>query len=161
MTEPVTVHLSVQELFECLAVGVNDAQAEHLKACERCAMGLRRNEMVAADARKTVSKWAESLQSSDRAFLNRLMESHLRRRECRFAQLAAAVLLVLLVPAAVVEQRRMEQKVREADEVLLQQVDEEIAERVPTAMQPLTRLVTWESATESTQQKQAAGEGKK
>lgn len=165
MPEPGTVHLSAQQIFECLAVGVNSAQAAHLKACERCATELRRSEMVGGGACRTVSKWAESLQTSDTAFLKRLMEPQRRRPELRSAQLAAAVLLVVRVPAGVMERQHREQIRRQADEVLLQQVDDEIAEKVPIAMQPLTRLVAWQDdsgqATGSTQQEQTTREGTK
>ncbi len=163
--EPVKLHLSAQELCGCFADGPNQKQAASLKVCERCAADLRRGEMVGGGARRTVSKWAESLQTSETAFLKRLMERHRRRQELRFAQLATAVLLLLLVPAGVMERQHREQIRRQADEVLLQQVDEEIAEKVPTAMQPLTRLVAWQDdvglATGATHQEETIRKGTK
>jgi hypothetical protein len=139
-----TLHLSTDELFECVAVGATEGQKAHLAACEWCAKELQHNEKITQGVRSAVAEWTESLQGSDAAFLNQMGERERRRGQLRFAQLSAAVLLLLVVPAAVVQRRHSEQQKRQADEVLLRQVDQEISKTEPTSMQPLTRLVTWQ-----------------
>ena len=153
-----TLHLSTEELFECMAAGATEGHKEHLAACERCATELQRNERITQGARSAVAKWAESLQGSDAAFLKQMGDRERRHGQLRFAQLSAAILLSLVVPAAVVERRRSEQQRHQADEVLLRQVDQEISKTVPTAMQPLTSLGAWQDETTgSTQQEQNEG----
>jgi hypothetical protein len=160
-----TLHLSTDELFECLATGATEGQKVHLAVCEQCAMELQRNEKITQEARSAVAEWTESLQGSDAAFLKQMGDRKRRGGQLRFAQLSAAVLLLLVVPAAVVQRRYSEQQKRQADEVLLRQVDQEISKTEPTAMQPLTRLVTWQDdsglATGSKQQNHTTREGTK
>ena len=160
-----TLHLSTDELFECLAAGATEGQKAHLAACDQCARELQRNEKITEGVRSAVAEWTESLHGSDAAFLKQMGDRERRRGQLRFAQLSATVLLLLVVPAAVVQRRYSEQQKRQADEVLLRQVDQEISKTEPTAMQPLTRLVTWQDdsglATGSKQQDHTTGEGKK
>jgi hypothetical protein len=143
MTKLLASHLSGDELFECLAVGATKMQRAHLEMCESCATVLQRNEMMIAGARSAISNWTNSLQCSDAAFLKQMGERRKGRRHLRLAQLSAAVLLVLLVPAALVERRYSEKQRRQADEILLMQVDAALQESEPHAMQPLAMLVSW------------------
>ena len=138
-----TLHLSTDELFECLAVGATEGQKAHLAACEQCARELQRNEKITEGVRSAVAEWTESLHGSDAAFLKQMGDRERRRGQLRFAQLSAAVVLLLVVPAAVMQRRHSEQEKRQADDVLLMQVDADLQESVPHAMQPLAALVSW------------------
>lgn len=63
----------------------------------------------------------------------------------RLVAVAATVLLLLAIP--VIRQREAQRRalVEQQDALLLQQVDAEIAQPVPDAMDPLVKLVTWNS----------------
>jgi hypothetical protein len=158
-----TLHLSTEELFECLAVGATEGQKAHLAACEQCARELQRNEKITEGVRSAVAEWTESLHGSDAAFLKQMGDRERRRGQLRFAQLSAAVLLLLVVPAAVMQRRHSEQEKRQADDVLLMQVDAALQESEPHAMQPLAALVSWreDSKKGSGQQEQPRTEEKK
>jgi hypothetical protein len=104
---------------------------------------MQRTVALVSGAREAISEWSESMQGSDAAFMRRMAARRQRRQYARVLELATAVLLVLLVPAAVVEQRHAEKVRRQADDVLLMQVDAELQESEPHAMQPLETLVSW------------------
>lgn len=145
-------HLSKQELFDCMMLGdmdvdANRKQRSHLAECSQCAEELRRREASCARARVAVSSWVAEEQGSDTAFLKRLRERARSGGRRRVVQASAAVALLLaVVPTGLLEQRRAERRARQAnqaDEVLLLQVDQEISETVPDAMQPLASLIVW------------------
>ena len=136
-------HLSAEVLFECVVAGPTVPQRAHLNECALCAGEMRETERLVGGARAAISEWTGSLQGPDAAFMRKIAARRQRRQYARVLELAAAVVLVLVVPAAVVEQRRAERVRRQADAVLLMQVDAALQESEPEAMQPLTTLVSW------------------
>jgi predicted anti-sigma-YlaC factor YlaD len=137
-------HLSAEVLFDCVVAGPSVPQRAHLNECAACAREMQRTVALVSGAREAISQWSESMQGSDAAFLRRMAERQQRRQYARVLEFAMATVLVLLVPAAVVEQRHAEKVRRHADEVLLMQVDAELQESEPDAMQPLAMLVSWQ-----------------
>ena len=137
-------HLSAEVLFDCVVAGPSVPQRAHLNECAACAMEMQQTVALVSGAREAISEWAGSMQGSDAAFLQKIEARRQRRQYLRVLEYAVAALLVLLVPAAVVEQRHAEKVRRQADDVLLMQVDAELQESEPDAMRPLAMLVSWQ-----------------
>jgi hypothetical protein len=136
-------HLSEEVLFDCVVAGPSVPQRAHLNECAACATQMRETAKLVSGAREAISEWTGSLQGSDAAFLQKIAARRQRRQYLRVLEYAMAALLVLLVPAAVVEQRHAEKVRRQADDVLLMQVDAALQESEPDAMRPLVTLVSW------------------
>jgi predicted anti-sigma-YlaC factor YlaD len=136
-------HLSAEVLFDCVVAGPSVPQRAHLNECALCASEMQRTAKLVGGARETISEWTASLQGSDAAFLQKIAARRQGRQYLRVLEYAMAALLVLLVPAVVVEQRHAEKVRRQADDVLLMQVDAALQESEPDAMRPLATLVSW------------------
>jgi hypothetical protein len=116
---------------------------------------LSANELQPAleEFKKSVDAWS-SLES-ERALVKARASQWARRGTpriwSRWPVLAAAVLVLAVAPlyklweGAIGRQRALQ---AQADAQLMEQVDHEVSESVPTPMQPLTQLVSWDSSSE-------------
>ena len=136
-------HLSSVEISEWLA-GIRAGGAErHLAECAVCAAELERASEPLARFGAATRAWCAAETPVPRLGS---IEIAVRRRR-RFAgvrvALAAAAALMMAAPVYFRHQRAIE--TARQDEALLEQVQTEVARSAPEPMQPLEKLVKWNS----------------
>jgi len=128
-------HLSEEQIAQWIGGERTAATESHLAACEQCRAAVTGFEDVLAQFRVSAQSAvvpAPSLRAGRSVVWPRV------------AAVAAALALFVAVPLYRQRQER-EQAVRaQQDARLLQQVDAEISQKVPDAMDPLMNLVSWE-----------------
>ena len=140
-------HLSSVEISEWLA-GIRASEAErHLAECAACAAELERASQPLARFGAATRAWCAAETPVPR--LGSIVSAARRRRQLtmmRVALAAAAVLVaVLMVAAPVYRQHQRALETARQDEALLEQVQTEVARSAPEPMQPLEKLVKWNS----------------
>lgn len=136
-------HFAEDEILRWIAGERSDDRAEHLRGCPGCAARVGRLGGALGEFREAVHGWGE-------AQLPAFRPAAKPRRfvpVLRWAAAAAALVMIAAVPAyrQWQEEARREEMARDA--TLLEQVDAEVSEAVPTSMQPLVSLVSWDSST--------------
>ena len=138
-------HLSQAEISEWLAGIRADGAERHLAECAGCAAEVRRASQPFEQFGVTVRAWGEVEMPA--AWLTPEKTAPAPRRGWRLAgvglALAAAALLLVAVPVRWQHQRALE--MARQDELLLQAVQTEVARSAPEPMQPLEKLVVWNS----------------
>ena len=137
-------HLSSVEISEWLA-GIRASDAErHLAECAVCAAELERAGEPLARFGAATRAWCAAETPVPRLGSG---GSAVRRRQrfmtMRVALAAAAALLLVAAPVYRQHQRAIE--MARQDEALLEQVQTEISRSAPEPMQPLEKLVAWNS----------------
>jgi hypothetical protein len=143
-------HLSPEQIARWMAGERTASEEQHARQCVECGAELARLEAALALFRGAVRQWSEQ-QSVERP-RTWGVERAPRVFVLRWAMVAAALLMLVWVPiyqGAKEKQRKAE--LARADAALLEQVDAEISRAVPAPMEPLIKLVAWDSA--STNQK--------
>jgi predicted anti-sigma-YlaC factor YlaD len=137
-------HLTEDQFSWWLAGEREAAVGRHLEACAECRAGL-------AAFEQTISQFRDAVQSAPVPAARMAGESA-RTRPLRWALAAVAAAVLIAVPVYRVseERERREQAARAAevaasDALLLNQVDAEISRAVPATMEPLLKLVAWDS----------------
>jgi hypothetical protein len=132
-------HLAEKDVLQWVAGERPSDLGEHLGSCPDCASRVTRLEGALGDFRAAVR--ASSQAPAPSAIL-------IRRRPVRMLRWATAAAALLGI-AAVPVYRHQREEARRAelarDAILLQQVDAEVSEAVPTSMAPLVKLVSWDS----------------
>jgi len=132
-------HLSEEQIAQWVA-GERFAEVEeHLAGCGTCRASIAEFEAVLAQFRDS---------SRADAFVCPPPYGVRRARKFLWPRLAAAAAaLALLVAVPLYRQRQEQQRELRAqqDAQLLQQVDAEISQAVPDAMDPLVKLMSWNS----------------
>ena len=136
-------HLSPVEVSEWLA-GIRASAAErHMAECAGCAAELERANQPLALFGAATRAWCAAETPIPRMGA---VASAARRRQ-RFVTmrvaLAAAAALMIAAPVYLQHQRAIE--TARQDEALLEQVQTEVARSAPEPMQPLEKLVKWNS----------------
>jgi hypothetical protein len=146
-----TEHLSAGRIAECVGGGASEDERRHVRECAQCGAEIARMESALGQFREAVRGW--SGEQSERA-LERARAAAARRGPARvwfrWPVLAAAALALAMVVAPVYRTVRDRQRAAEAlaDAQLLEQVDREVTESVPSPMEPLAQLVSWDSASQ-------------
>ncbi|MGA2272931.1 MAG: hypothetical protein ABSH00_05205 [Bryobacteraceae bacterium] len=136
-------HLSSVEISEWLA-GIRASGAErHLAECAGCAAELERAREPLARFGAAARAWCAAETPAPRL---EPIESELRRRR-RFTGvgIALAAAAALMVAAPVYRQHQRALEMARQDEALLEQVQTEVSRSAPEPMQPLEKLVAWNS----------------
>ncbi|MGD0670005.1 MAG: hypothetical protein ABSB23_20900 [Bryobacteraceae bacterium] len=136
-------HLSSVEISEWLA-GIRDPDAErHLAECAGCAAELERAREPLARFGAATRAWCAAETPAPRP---EPMASAVRRRRSLTAmRIALAAAAALMVAAPVYQHHQHAIEMARQDEVLLEQVQAEVSRSVPEPMQPLEKLVAWNS----------------
>ena len=147
-------HLSSDQIARWMAGERTASEEQHASQCAECGAELARMEAALALFRGSVREWSEQESAGrPRAWV---AQREPRALVLRWAMVAAALLMLVWVPiyqGAKEKQRKAE--LARADAALLEQVDAEISRAVPAPMEPLIKLVAWDSA--STNQKNRGG----
>ena len=129
-------HLSAEQIAQWVA-GERTAGADsHLSACTVCRAQVAEFEDVLAQFR-------DSLKSVPAA--PPVLKARRMILWPRLVAIGAAASLLLLVPVYRDRQARQRAALEQQDAQLLQQVDAEISRAVPDAMDPLVKMVSWNS----------------
>jgi len=136
-------HLSSVEMSEWLA-GIRASGAErHLAECAGCAAELERASEPLALFGAATRAWCAAETPVPR--LGSIAPAVRRRRRFAGVRVALAAAAVLLVAAPVYRQHQRAIEMARQDEALLEQVQTEVARSAPEPMQPLEKLVKWNS----------------
>ena len=136
-------HLSSEQVSRWMTGERTDREEEHVRLCPECAAQLAGLESAIALFRDSVRDCGEMY---DRPTFARGFGA----RRFRWASIAAALLLLAAIPFYTNSRdRRREAETARADTVLLEQVDTEISRAVPAPMEPLVKLVSWNSSSET------------
>jgi len=130
------VHLSQDQISQWISGDRSGESARHLEGCAACSDEVTRLESALAGFRESVQAWPAPPPS--------LPHPRSAPRVARWV-LAAAV-LAATVAAPVYWRHRAQAQAARADATLLQQVDAEVSEAVPSPMQPLVQLVSWNAS---------------
>jgi len=136
-------HLSSVEISEWLA-GIRASGAErHLAECAGCAAELERASEPLAQFGAATRAWCAAETPVPRLGSVVFATRHRRRVTMMRVALAAAAALMVATPVYRQHQRALE--TARQDEALLEQVQTEISRSAPEPMQPLEKLVAWNS----------------
>lgn len=144
-------HLSSEQIARWMAGERTPSDEQHAGQCEECGAELARLEAALGLFRGSVREWSEQESGAEPQRVWRV-ERAPRVFVLRWAVMVAALLMLVWMPiyqGAKDKQRKAE--LARADAALLEQVDAEISRAVPEPMEPLIKLVAWDSA--STNQK--------
>jgi hypothetical protein len=137
-------HLSSVEISEWLA-GIRTSGAErHLAECAGCSVELERASGPLARFGAATRAWCAAETPVPR--LGSIESTVSRRRRftmMRVALVAAAAVLMVAAPVYRQHQRALE--MARQDEALLEQVQTAVSRSAPEPMQPLEKLVAWNS----------------
>jgi hypothetical protein len=136
-------HLSSVEISEWLA-GIRASGAErHLAECAGCAAELERASEPLARFGAATRAWCAAETPVPR--LGSVVFATRRRRRVTMMRVALAAAAVLMVATPVYRQHQRALETARQDEALLEQVQTEISRSAPEPMQPLEKLVAWNS----------------
>jgi len=139
-------HLSPVEISEWLAGIRADGAERHVAECADCAAELERASAPLAQFGVAMRAWGAAETPALRA--EPLWSAARRRRRFTALRVALAAAAALLVAAPVYRQHQRALEVaRQQDEALLEQVQAEVSRSAPEPMQPLEKLVEWNSPT--------------
>jgi hypothetical protein len=136
-------HLSPVEISEWLA-GIRTPGAErHLAECAGCAWELERASEPLTRFGAAARAWCAAETPAPRPELVAPTVRRRRRVAAMRVVLAAAAALLVAAPVYYRHQRALE--TARQDEALLEQVQTEVSRSAPEPMQPLEKLVAWNS----------------
>lgn len=142
-------HLSSERISTWTAGERTWEEEQHVRECPECAAELAQFEEALSLMRGFVRHWSDQKGGSapDRGFQVELARNRIHPWHIRWALAAVAVLLLAMVP--IVRNARHRQsggKMAQADAQLLEQVSTEVSRAVPRPMEPLLKLVSWDSS---------------
>ena len=148
-----TEHLSGQRMAGWVCGERTPEEERHLRECAQCGAEIARLESALGQFRESVRGW--SGQRSPAA-LQKVRAPEARRGPARiwfrWPVLVAAALALSVAPVykTVLDRQRAAQAL--ADAQLMEQVDREVSEAVPTPMEPMAQLVSWDSTSQDSSQ---------
>ncbi len=136
-------HLSSVQISEWLA-GIRASGVErHLAECAGCAAELERAREPLARFGAATRAWSADVTPALR--LEPIESAARRRRRSAAAWVVLAAAAALMVAAPVYQHHQRALEMARQDEVLLEQVQAEVSRSAPEPMQPLEKLVAWNS----------------
>ena len=145
-------HLSSEQVTRWMTGERTDREEEHVRQCLECAAKIAGLESAMTRFRDSVRDCGERYGSVRLSLPARQPAIRLGflARPSRWASVAAALLLLAAIPIYTNSRdRRREAEMARADAALLEQVDAGISRAVPEPMEPLVKLVSWNSGSEN------------
>jgi len=139
-----TQHLSLQRMGQIVAAGATPDEELHLRECPQCHAEAEHLRSALTSFREGLMTHAETYRAPSQLPVARSV------RPLWPAWMAVATAAMVLIAAPVYRSVREHGRAQQAlaDARLLDQVDREISEGVPSAMQPLEQLVSWDSSSQ-------------
>ena len=145
-------HLSGEQVSQWMIGERTVHEHEHVRQCPECAAKVAELEFAIVQFRESVRGFGESYGSpeiSSPAGVRRARRNF-AARPSRWAPVAAALVLLAAIPIYTNSRdRRRAAEMARADAALLEQVDAGISRAVPAPMEPLVKLVSWNSGSET------------
>lgn len=139
-------HLSSEQVSHWMIGERTGREEEHARQCPECAARLANIESAIALFRDSVRDCGEMYGSPEVSLASKAQSV----QPSRWAAIAAALLLLAAIPFYTTSRdRRRAAEMARADAVLLEQVDAGISRAVPAPMEPLVKLVSWNSGSET------------
>jgi hypothetical protein len=135
-------HFSAEEIARW-AAGERGDRAVHLAECAECAAEVRRLEAAVAEFGGALRSAAVPPAAVDVGAARRAAP-----RVARWVLAAAALAMLAAAPVWRHRQAEMRAEAARADATLLDEVDAEVSEAVPSPMEPLVPLVSWKTSNE-------------
>ena len=145
-------HLSSEQISRWMIGERTDREEEHVRQCSECAAQLAGLGSALALFRDSVRDCGEMYGHPHVGLPSRAQSvrpGFLVGRS-RWASIAAALLLLAAIPIYTTSRDRRAAEIARADAVLLEQVDAGISRAVPAPMEPLVKLVSWNSGIATT-----------
>jgi anti-sigma factor RsiW len=148
-------HLTDEEL-DAVVMGLGDAHASHVQECEACRARLEEMRAMVGSFREGVLLWSEREAKTNTEILRSAQDDSKKSYGWRMVPamgLAAALVVGVMTPHWMQEHRQeaaLRQTVQTpaaqpvSDDVLMQQVQQQLDESVPSSMTPLTALIQTE-----------------
>lgn len=148
-----TEHLSGKRMAEWVCGSRTPEEERHLRECAQCGAEVARLESALGQFRESVRGWSDQRSP---AALQKVRAREARRGPARvwfrWPMLAAAALALSVAPLYKTVHDRQLAAQALADTQLMEQVDREVSEAVPTPMEPLAQLVSWDSTSQDASQ---------
>jgi hypothetical protein len=139
-------HFSSEQFSRWMIGERSDREEEHVRECPECAARLAGLESAISMFRDSVRDCGELYGPPKLSLPSKAWSV----RPSRWASVAAALLLLAAIPIYTNSRdRRRQAEMARADAALLEQVDAEISRAVPAPMEPLVKLVSWNSGSET------------
>ena len=143
-----TEHLPDDRIAECVSGAPAPAGEQHLRECPQCASEVARLASALGHFRDAVRGLSEAQSASALARARAAHQRPKSRAWFRWPVLAAVALALAAAPAYRTVRDRRQAAQALADAQLLEQVNREVSESVPGPMEPLSQLVSWDSASQ-------------
>jgi hypothetical protein len=139
-------HFSSEQVSRWMIGERADREEGHVRQCPECAARLAALESAIVLFRDSVRNSGELYGPPDLS----LPSNAWSVRPSRWASVAAALLLLAAIPIYTNSRdRRRQAEMARADAALLEQVDAGISRAVPAPMEPLVKLVSWNSGSKT------------
>jgi hypothetical protein len=149
-----TEHLAAKRIAECVAGAPPPESARHLRECAQCRAEVARLESALGQFRHAVRGWSDG--QSEWALGRATARAAAGRRPAwawsRWPAVAAVALALAVAPVYKTVRDRQRAAEALADAQLMEQIDREVSGAVPSPMEPLTQLVSWDSAPQDSSQ---------
>lgn len=147
-----TEHLAGKRIAECVGGAPSAEDERHLRECAQCRAGVARLESALGQFREAVRGWSDGQSERALARARALAPRRPARVWFRWPVLAAVALALAVAPVYKTVRDRQRAAEALADAQLLEQVNREVSESVPSPMEPLSQLVSWDSASQDSSQ---------
>jgi len=143
-------HLSPEQIDRWMAGERPAASEQHTRECPECRAKIAKYEGTLSQFRGAVHEWSEQ-QSTQTVWKAGASPRRWTFQPMRWALAGVALLLIAAIPVYrnVQEKQRAAEQARvemaQADAALLEQVDAEISRPVAPTLDPLVKLVAWDS----------------
>ncbi len=152
-----STHLTSRQISEWV-LGDRNREAElHLRSCSWCQEELSRLEASLKGFRSSVRHWSEG-QLPSSVILPQSRRDPARTWTVGLCWAAATIILFVLIGRLAYHPISPAQTAT-TDAALLAQIDHEVSQTVPDAMEPLTQLVSWDTGLPTTANSKPASEG--
>jgi len=131
-------HLNAEQFSELVLGQANANAARHVRDCAACRRELADFREALGEFRSSVRAW--SAEQADRALLAPASEPRLLRAPAHQLGWALAIAAMFVI-ASFVFSRHGAERAAANDAALLNQVDSEVSQTVPSSLQPLMKLV--------------------
>lgn len=142
-----SAHLSSEQISRWMAGERAPEVERHLRECARCAAEIARLKGLLAEFRSAVVATSARQKGAEAPARWKLLEPRRRMSSMLHWKLAAAALAIaVIVPICKnSSDRRRQMEAFEADIRLWEEVNAQVSRPVPTPLEPLMKLVVWES----------------
>jgi hypothetical protein len=145
-----TEHLSEKRMAGWVCGERTPEDAQHVQECAQCGTEIARMASALGHFRSAVRGWSDGrCEGALQAVRAQGAHRGQARVWFRWPLIAAAAVLLSVVPVYKTVRERQQAAQALADAQLLEQVDREVSQAVPSPMEPLAQLVSWDSASQN------------